>query len=147
MSAHERTGWRDESISKRHRDWGINCPAVDLDFVLVEYDRGEPCAIIDYKHKNARAFSSVHPTMRAVSKLATNSRIPFFIVKYTEKWDCNILPINEFAEKCSEKYLNDPTGSRGYIREFEFVAFLYALRGRGHKIPDEVAFRLTQCTA
>ncbi len=32
----ERTGWRDEKISQRHREWGYNCPAVDLDFEVVD---------------------------------------------------------------------------------------------------------------
>lgn len=147
MSAHERTGWRDQSISEWHREWGINCPAVDLDFVLLEYDRGEPCAVIDYKHERARPFSSVHPTMRAISKLATNSNIPFFIVKYTSERSFNVLPINDFAQKSCEKHLNDALGSRGYVSEFEFVAFLYAIRGRGHKVPDEVAFKLVHSSA
>jgi len=85
--------------------------------------------------------------MRAISKLATNSNIPFFIVKYTDKRKFNVLPINDFAEKSCEKYLNDPLGSKGYVDEFEFVAFLYAIRGRGHKLPDEVAFKLVHSSA
>lgn len=28
----ERTEWRDLSLSKRHRRWGWDCPAVDLGF-------------------------------------------------------------------------------------------------------------------
>jgi len=34
MTAHERTGFRDEALSRRHREWGINCPAVDVDWLL-----------------------------------------------------------------------------------------------------------------
>lgn len=37
--AEERNGWRDERISKRHRQWGRDCPAVDIDFLMLEYDR------------------------------------------------------------------------------------------------------------
>ena len=31
----ERTGWRDEKLSQRHRMWGWDCPAVDIDFLLL----------------------------------------------------------------------------------------------------------------
>lgn len=40
MTAQERTGWRDEEISARHRIWGVNCPAVDLDFLMGVGDDG-----------------------------------------------------------------------------------------------------------
>ena len=30
----ERTHWRDEALSERHRLWGYDCPAVDVDFLL-----------------------------------------------------------------------------------------------------------------
>ena len=33
----ETHGFRDESISRRHRMYGFNCPAADLDFLLVEF--------------------------------------------------------------------------------------------------------------
>jgi hypothetical protein len=45
----ERTEWRDLELSKRHREWGLNCPAVDIDFLMVEYYYGKPVALIDYK--------------------------------------------------------------------------------------------------
>lgn len=53
MSGPERTGWRDENLSRRHREWGFHCPAVDLGFLLIEYDTGE-------------AHSSSHPGERAI---------------------------------------------------------------------------------
>jgi hypothetical protein len=66
MSAEERTGWRDEELSLRHRlYWGRDCPAVDVDFMLsdapemfddnfrlVEYYHSKPKALIEYKHWN-----------------------------------------------------------------------------------------------
>jgi hypothetical protein len=38
--------WRDEAISQRHRLWGFNCPAVDIDFLMIEYDQGKPAACV-----------------------------------------------------------------------------------------------------
>ena len=37
----ERTGWRDEEISRRHRLWGVSCAATDIDFLLVELQHSE----------------------------------------------------------------------------------------------------------
>ena len=40
----------DRELSDRHRKWGHECPATDIDFLLNEYNHGIPVAIIDYKH-------------------------------------------------------------------------------------------------
>ena len=32
----ERTGWRDEEISRRHRLYGVSCPMIDIDFLVSE---------------------------------------------------------------------------------------------------------------
>ena len=59
--APERTGWRDEKISLRHRMWGFDCPAVDVDFVMVEFDRARVVAIVEYKNpKLAQAKEEQH---------------------------------------------------------------------------------------
>ena len=56
----ERLGWRDERLSERHGHWGFNCPAVDLDFVMLEYNHGKPCALVEYKHKNTSSPNIHH---------------------------------------------------------------------------------------
>ena len=53
MTRQERTGWRDEGISRRHRTWGVALTAVDLDFMLVEYTDGKATALIEYKSEHA----------------------------------------------------------------------------------------------
>ena len=62
----ERSGWRDEWISKRHRLWGFDCPAVDIDFLMLEYDRSVPCALIEYKEQHARPVNLKHPDRKSV---------------------------------------------------------------------------------
>ena len=42
VSAGEWSGWRDQELSRRHQRWGFACPAVDLDFVLVEFGLAAP---------------------------------------------------------------------------------------------------------
>ena len=83
----ERTEWRDLDLSKRHRAWGFNCPAVDLDFLMVEYNLGKAVAIVEYKHFRARWPNLQHPTYRALADLADNYNglaggLPFFVVFY-----------------------------------------------------------------
>lgn len=119
----ERTGWRDESISARHREWGFNCPAVDLDFLVTEYNVGKPVALIEYKHYRARFPELQHPTYRALSALADGycEPLPFLVAFYwPEIWAFRILPVNEVAQK------HFSAGET--LCERDFVIRLYRLR-------------------
>ena len=120
----ERTGWRDDAISKRHRRWGFDCPAVDLDFVAVEYNHGKPVAIIEYKHHRARMPALDHPTIRALADLASGYRdspLPFAIVKYWRTpWAFEVRPVNNAAAR----YFRDPER----LTEYEYVQRLYLMR-------------------
>ena len=120
----ERTNWRDEMISKKHREWGWDCPAVDVDFLLVEYDRAEPAAIIEYKKYNAAAVNPDHPSMRALSSLGERAGLPFFIVRYCidEPGNYVTTPANYVATR--------HLGGTVEFTEEEYVNFLYKLRGR-----------------
>ena len=120
--APERTGWRDESISRRHREWGFNCPAVDLDFLVAEYNIGVPVALIEYKHFKAQKPVIKHPTYRALTALADRAPpIPFLIAFYwPEIWAFRISPINEVSKT------NFQEGE--LLTEFDFVARLYHMR-------------------
>lgn len=86
MTAHERSGWRDERISLRHREWGLQCPGTDLDFTLVEYNYGNPVAVVDYKeHSKPDPFKGVHVnSLRAMASLYNErgDNLPFFICRY-----------------------------------------------------------------
>lgn len=123
MSAHERTGWRDESISRRHREWGYNCPAVDLDFLVAEYNLGKPVALIEYKHERARWPDLQHATYRALRELADVADLPFAVVFYRQNpWRFLVLPANEKAQDFYQ-------GQRS-LSELRFVRSLYVLRER-----------------
>ena len=122
----ERTGWRCEQISQRHRQWGYNCPCVDLDFMVAEYNYGKPVALIEYKEKRAAPPSLDHPTYRALIALADgyiHGPIPCVIVFYcSEKWWFKILPLNQAAKDwCG--HIEGET-----ITEKRFVTGLYKLR-------------------
>jgi len=117
----DRTEWRDREISLRHRQWGADCPAVDLDLLLVEYNVGRPVALIEYKHFKAREPIMTHPTYRALSELATTSCLPFLVAFYwPNNWAFRIYPVNEYAKRHYEDCEN--------MTEHEYVARLYKLR-------------------
>lgn len=121
MSAHERTGWRDERISERHRHWGFNCPAVDLDFLVVEYNLGLPVALVEYKHFQATTPNLNHPTYRAIKRLAEFSDLPFLIAFYwPEYWAFKVTPVNDVA---AETYRPEVV-----LTERQFVQSLYHIR-------------------
>lgn len=79
----ERTGFRDERISRLHREFGYDYPAVDIDFLLVEYDEGIPVALIEHKHERFFDGRTLVPSFSAVRALADCAHIPFFVVIYS----------------------------------------------------------------
>jgi hypothetical protein len=119
----ERTGWRDERISARHRDWGFNCPGVDLDFLVAEYNVGRAVAVIEYKHHKAEIPDANHPTILALRDLAEDRRVPlpFLIVRYWPGiWAFQVAQLNEIAEA---NFTLDEA-----MCERDFVMRLYKLR-------------------
>lgn len=139
MTAYERTGWRDQAISKRHRDWGFNCPAVDLDFLMVEYNIGEPAALVEYKLFSARMPDLRHATYRALESLANRlPPIPFMIAFYWPvAWAFRVHPVNDMAMAL---YGPDHVD----LTEREFVESLY--RARGWAIQEHTLRRLNTIT-
>jgi len=133
--APERTGWRDMNLSERHRLWGWDCPAVDLDFLFLEYDKGRAVAIVEYKHERARPQMPLHPTYQAMTDLADRASIPFFGCRYKEDFSqFMVIPLNANAKSLlSEK---TPMSEAGW------VSFLYQVRGR--KVPERVIESLMQ---
>ncbi|MCH9730664.1 MAG: hypothetical protein K0U84_13490 [Actinomycetia bacterium] len=116
----ERTGWRDEELSLRHGCWGFNCPAVDLDFVMMEYNHGKPCALVEYKHRNARAADPGHATYRALVDLANNyspGALPCFIARYDpEDWSFVVTPLNEKAQAHYSHCENERLTEQRFVR-------------------------------
>lgn len=117
----ERTGWRDKDLSARHRVWGWDCPAVDLDFLLVEYNIGKPVALVEYKHWRASRVNLRHPTYRALTELADMADLPFVVARYWPGvWAFRVWPINAVAAQSFENAEN--------MTEREYVMRMYRLR-------------------
>ena len=125
----ERTGWRDEALSRRHRRWGWDCPAVDLDFLFLEYDRGKASAIVEYKNEHAAPQYASHPTYQAMIDLGNRAGIPVIACRYSDdftKW--NVVPLNAEAKK----YIKE----RATLDEAGWVRLLYRIRG--YELPQSV---------
>ena len=134
-SRQERTGWRDEEISRRHRAWGFNCPARDIDFLMVESDRRLPVALIDYKHVNASTEEIHSKEHLPIIHMADTCGIPFFVVLYDiDTWWFTVYSKNDAARIfidgwCNENFPHEE-GRVPLLTEYDFVRMLYALRGR-----------------
>lgn len=118
----ERTGWRDLGLSQRHRQWGFDCPCVDIDFLALEYDNSKAVALIEYKHERA-PFPPDDASVRALVDLAERAGIPCFFVHYSDDYSWfDILPRNALASEW--------VASRRTMDEARWVETLYLMRRR-----------------
>ncbi len=110
-------------MSDRHRKWGWDCPAVDIDFLMLEYDTGLPVALVEYKHERAKMQSPSHPSYKALSELGDRAGIPFFAVRYADDFSWwKVIPLNKVSLSITQ--------DRVQYTEQEYVKFLMGLRGR-----------------
>jgi len=117
------------SLSRRHRRWGWDCPAVDLDFLFLEYDKGKAVALVEYKHENAQPQYAVHPTYQAMIDLGTRAGVPVFACRYADDFSLwQVVPLNPVAKVALPQ--------RVQMDEAEWVRFLYRLRG--YDVPQQV---------
>lgn len=118
----ERTNWRDEGLSKRHRKWGWDCPALDIDFLMLEYDRGKASALVEYKNEHAAPQYPSHPSYQALIDVGNRAGLPVIACRYTDdfkKW--TVTPLNGIATQ----YVSRKTE----MSESEWVSLLYHIRG------------------
>jgi hypothetical protein len=131
MSAFERSGWRDQEISGRHRRWGFNCPAVDLDFLMVEYNLGLPVGMVEYKHHQASMPNTEHPTYRALRDLADGYKagpLPFILAFYwPDVWSVRVHPMNDVSHDFYSQ-VPDYDGTSVQLTERRYVKSLYLMR-------------------
>ena len=124
----ERTGWRDQHISQEHRQWGYDCPALDIDFLMLEYDSGKAIALVEFKHEHAEPLNASHPSIRAIRDLAVRADIPAFVCRYADDMSWWYpTPLNEQAKA----FLPEAR----HLSKRDWVELLYRLRGR--KLPSE----------
>ena len=130
----ERTGWRDDSLSERHRMWGWDCPMIDVDFLAVEYDVSRPVALVEYKNEHARPVLATDQSRKVLARLGDMAGLPSFLARYASSFEWfRVGGINACAK--------DRLGAvQKTFSELEWVEFLYGLRGRS--TPDNVAVKI-----
>ena len=119
----ENTDWRDEDLSKRHRSWGWNCPVVDIDFLVCEFNLGKPVALIEYKRHRIKFVNENDINYRVLRDLADSRYrpLPFFVCFYwPDVWAFKVVPMNKTAHAYVEK--------ETIMSEYEYVSFLYKMR-------------------
>lgn len=140
MSPNERTGWRDDSMSRRHREYGWYCATVDIDMLMVEYVNFEPRALVEYKHHLVTDPDLAHANMKVIAKLGDNYQpgaIPFFVARYwPDTWAYEVIPANIAAKR----YLNGPTP----MTERQYVELLHRIRSI--PMPRSVSEKLLDIT-
>ena len=130
----EYTGWRDQELSVRHRTiWGYDMPMVDIDLLVVEYDKRIPIALVEYKWetRTPRLYGANYEALR---ELADRARIPFFVCGYKSdftRWYVHA------GNKQSQELLKT---TRQEWAEEEYVTFLYQLKGL--TIPENIRVNL-----
>ena len=123
----ERTGWRDRDLSARHRHWGRDCPATDIDFL--EFDNCEPVALLEFKHERAQPYNRFSASIRACRKLGDAAGVPFFVVIRAD--DFSWFEINAENQIAVDKFTGAHIRERSRrVTEEKFVRFLYWLRNR-----------------
>ena len=121
----ERTGWRDQELSARHRKWGDRLYVVDVDFLMVEYCARRAGMMVDYKHHVARSSVDENTAShQALAWLADGRSIPFVICIYNldiEEPLFEVLPVNQTAKD----YFVEPY----VLTEENWIHFQHHLRG------------------
>jgi hypothetical protein len=122
--AHGET-WRNCAISRRHHQWGLNCPCVDIDFLV-------PGLVVDFKHLLATPSllaRETDPSHIAVSELCDRSGWMYCIVVYWDfeldhcGWVFQPVPRNH---RCSEHF-GRLAGTR--MSEHEWSGHVRAIAG------------------
>jgi hypothetical protein len=129
--------WRDSRLPLVHAGYGFTLPLSGMSLPMVEYDRGEALAVIDYMRADTvlPKGEDVGRAYGAVSRLRRPDGLPlpFLTARYDPRnWSFNLFPHNDAAR--------DLLATDGWLpcTERHFVRLLYRLRG--HHLPDLGAY-------
>lgn len=130
----ERTHWRDLRLNDLHREWGWDCPMVDIDFLVLEYTHCRTVAIVEYKHEKWQVADPTHSaSFVTITNLANIAKLPFFLVRYSDDMAIWVVrPLNNYALQ--------HVPSQQVMTQAQYVALLYKLRDQ--ELPAEIAQRL-----
>lgn len=138
------SGWRDARLALVHSAWDIPLPAAGVGLPMVEYDRGEALAVINYMRRDAvlPMLSDEFAAYKALGSLhrPDGPQQPFLTALYDPRnWAMRLFGHNDSAR--------DLIGADGWVSvtEEHFVRLLYRLRGR--KLPVLSSYGIELSTA
>jgi|SRR5271157_417090 len=108
-------------MSLRHREWGLNCPAVDLDYLLIDFNHCVPVCILEYKYMTSPTNDS---NTTATLRLAEHCGIPYFGAQYNNRAWWFIVSAYRIGQGIV------PGDEKKRYNEQSFREFLYELRDR-----------------
>lgn len=123
----ERSGWRDMLLRDRHRLWGWDLPAVDVDFL--EYDNRRAKALVEYKLAVKGEPTPRDANLEAMVDLGNRAQVPVLYVLYNQRFSrFKAYPLNPLAQR----FIAEPM----FISEAQYVELLYRIRNRS--VPREI---------
>ncbi len=127
------SGWRDTRLPLVHSILGLPMPLAGTSLVMVEYDRAEALAVINYVRRDVPLAKgpAEAAAYAALGQLRSplRVRLPFLTARYDPRnWAMQLFPHNEAARGL--------LGADGWlpVTEQHFARLLYRLRGR--TMPD-----------
>lgn len=129
MARRHDSGWRDSRLNLVHGVYGVPLPAAGMSLPMVEYDRGEPLAVINYVRRDEQLPKGPHvgAAFHAFSRLygPHGTQLPFFTVRYDPRnWAMQLFAHNDPALHL----IGTPAWLT--VTEAHFVRLLYRVRGR-----------------
>jgi len=92
---------------------------------MMEYNHGKPCALVEYKHINARPVDPSHATYRALVALADGyleGPLPCFVARYNPTdWSFIITPLNERARAHYSHCIGEKLSERRFVRSLHLL--------------------------
>lgn len=122
MSADERSGWRDRALLNWHCVNNVHCRAAGVQLLMLEYNRGLPVMVIEYRRYEDGVPNTDHPIYRAIAAIA--GALPFFIAYYDRGWGFCLTPLNRSARAMAAPEL---------LTERDYVAWMHRVRGEPTK--------------
>jgi len=120
MTIQQRSSFRHEDISLRHRRWGpLGLCDIDAWYTL-EMRRDIPVALVSYKREGYKEASESEMTSKGFIALGDAARLPVFEVIYSADMGTYLVdPKNSWAKNVEDG---------GVMDEYAYVSLLYRLR-------------------
>lgn len=114
--------WRDKEMSIRHRKYGDECSAIDIDFLEFHYDT--PVGLFKIKHESAGLWDFNSKSTLAFIELANRAGLPaFYVVRASDFSWFKVTALNNHAKTLFGSYVVK------VLTEPEYISLLYSIRG------------------